>query len=181
HSRRGRRSFDRDSRSWTQLSPLRLPLSQTHLFAFVISVRIRGHLGWPAPNGRCHSNHYRSFSPGITRVFRGDSASVFSPFLHPVPTMRTAPFLAAFLPCTQALPSAFALDIPAERHNGGFAVGTQAYTFREFTAMEAIERTPKAGGRVIEFYPGQRFSPEKPDLRWDHDATEEMIKAIEAQ
>ncbi len=95
--------------------------------------------------------------------------------------MRTAAFLASFLLCTQTLPSAFALDIPAERHIGGFAVGTQAYTFREFTAMEAIERTAKAGGRVIEFYPGQRFSPEKPDLRWDHDATEEMIKAIEAQ
>lgn len=71
------------------------------------------------------------------------------------------------------------MEIPATHHIGGFAVGTQAYTFREFSALEAIEKTAQAGGRVIEFYPGQPFSPDKPDLRWDHNASADMIAAVE--
>ena len=38
---------------------------------------------------------------------------------------------------------------------GGFVLGCQAYTFHRFTAFEAIERTAAAGGKAIEFYPGQ--------------------------
>ena len=72
-----------------------------------------------------------------------------------------------------------AMDIAKEWKTGGFAVGCQAYSFRMFTAFEAIERTAEAGGRVIEFYPGQRFSSEDGDLRWNHDASEEMIAKIE--
>jgi sugar phosphate isomerase/epimerase len=75
--------------------------------------------------------------------------------------------------------SVTAMNIPKDRLIGGFAVGTQAYSFNRFSAMEAIERTAQAGGTVIEFYPGQRFSLEQPETRWDHNATEEMIAAIE--
>ena len=50
--------------------------------------------------------------------------------------------------------------IPDEYKQGGFAIGSQAYTFNRFTAFEAIEKTAQAGGRVIEFYPGQRLSKE---------------------
>ncbi len=46
-------------------------------------------------------------------------------------------------------------EIPAEFQTGGFAIGCQAYTFNRFTAFEAIEKTAEAGGKVIEFYPGQ--------------------------
>ncbi|HLS27212.1 MAG TPA: sugar phosphate isomerase/epimerase [Opitutales bacterium] len=73
------------------------------------------------------------------------------------------------------------MDIPSEFKRGGFAIGCQAYTFRNFTAFEAIEKTAQAGGRVIEFYPGQSFSPAEPDLRWNHNATDEMIAKIEEQ
>lgn len=52
------------------------------------------------------------------------------------------------------------LNIPDEYKIGGFAVGTQAYTFNRFTVFEAIEKTAEAGGRIIELYPGQRFSPD---------------------
>ncbi|MFN7137867.1 MAG: sugar phosphate isomerase/epimerase family protein [Limisphaerales bacterium] len=68
--------------------------------------------------------------------------------------------------------------IPAEYKQGGFAIGCQAYTFRMFSAMEAIEKTAQAGGRVIEFYPGQKFSKEEPNLKWDHTATDEMVSKI---
>lgn len=49
------------------------------------------------------------------------------------------------------------LNIPSEYLIGGFAIGTQSYTFNRFSAFEAIEKTAEAGGRVIEIYPGQRF------------------------
>jgi len=47
--------------------------------------------------------------------------------------------------------------------------------------MEAIDKTAAAGGKVIEFFPGQKFSAEKPDLKWDHNATDEMIAAVQAR
>lgn len=49
------------------------------------------------------------------------------------------------------------LNIPSDYHIGGFAIGTQSYTFNRFSAFEAIEKTAAAGGRIIEIYPGQRF------------------------
>ncbi len=47
--------------------------------------------------------------------------------------------------------------------------------------MEAIDKTAAAGGKVIEFYPGQKFSPEKPDLKFDHNASDEMIATVRAR
>ncbi|MEX0685708.1 MAG: sugar phosphate isomerase/epimerase family protein [Balneolales bacterium] len=43
---------------------------------------------------------------------------------------------------------------------GEFLTGVQAYTFNRFTVMEAIEKNAAAGGRIIEFYPGQKYSPD---------------------
>lgn len=64
--------------------------------------------------------------------------------------------------------------IPDEFKIGGFAVGCQAWTFNRFTAYEAVEKTALAGGKVIEFYPGQRLRPDS-DARWDHNASDEVI------
>ena len=47
--------------------------------------------------------------------------------------------------------------------------------------MEAIDKTAAAGGKVIEFYPGQKFSPDQPDVKFDHNATDEMIAAVKAR
>jgi sugar phosphate isomerase/epimerase len=58
--------------------------------------------------------------------------------------------------------------IPDQYKVNGFAIGCQAYTFNRFTAFEAIEKTAKAGAKVIEFFPGQRLSKEDPDLKVDH-------------
>lgn len=95
-------------------------------------------------------------------------------------TKLTLLLSALLLQSAGVIPAA-AMDIPDTHKIGGFAVGTQAYTFRMFTAIEAIEKTAQAGGRVIEFYPGQAFSPDQRDRRWDHNATDEMIAAIEEQ
>lgn len=50
-----------------------------------------------------------------------------------------------------------AAPIPDQYKQGGFAIGCQAWSFNKFTAFEAIERTAAAGGRVIEFFPGQKM------------------------
>lgn len=63
---------------------------------------------------------------------------------------------AAALICCAAQVSA--ADIPAEYSTGGFFIGAQAYTFNHFTLFEAIEKNAAAGGKVIEFFPGQRIS-----------------------
>jgi len=46
-------------------------------------------------------------------------------------------------------------QIPENCKTGGFFIGCQAYTFNQFSAFEAIDKTASAGGKVIEFYPGQ--------------------------
>jgi sugar phosphate isomerase/epimerase len=40
----------------------------------------------------------------------------------------------------------------------GFILGCQAWTFNRFTVYEAVEKTAQAGGKYIEFFPGQRLS-----------------------
>jgi sugar phosphate isomerase/epimerase len=74
-----------------------------------------------------------------------------------------------------------AAPIPDDCLTGGFALGCQAWTFKEFTVMEAIQKTAEAGGKVIEFYPGQKFSADQPGAKFDHNATAEMIAAVKAQ
>lgn len=74
-----------------------------------------------------------------------------------------------------------AAPIPKKFRTGGFAIGCQAYTFKEFTVFEAIEKTAEAGGKVIEFYPGQKLSKDEPAVKWDHNATDEMITKVKAK
>jgi sugar phosphate isomerase/epimerase len=75
----------------------------------------------------------------------------------------------------------FAAPIPETAKVGEFFAGCQAYSFRLYTVFEAIEKTAAAGGKTIEFYPGQKFSAEKPEAKWDHTASAEMIAAVKAK
>jgi sugar phosphate isomerase/epimerase len=72
-------------------------------------------------------------------------------------------------------------SIPDEYKCGGFFIGCQAYTFNRFTVFEAIEKTAQAGGRVIEFYPGQKLSKDEPKVAWDHNAPAEVIQKVKAK
>lgn len=74
--------------------------------------------------------------------------------------------------------TAFAAEIPETAKVGQFYAGCQAYSFRMYTVFEAIDKTAQAGGKTIEFYPGQKFSADKPDAKWDQNATPEMIEAV---
>jgi sugar phosphate isomerase/epimerase len=79
------------------------------------------------------------------------------------------------------IPAGAQKPIPAEYKSGGFLLGCQAYTWNRFTVYEAIEKTAAAGGKVIEFYPGQRLSREEPDVRWSHQASTETVAKVKEQ
>jgi len=69
-------------------------------------------------------------------------------------------------------------DLPAECQIGGFPLGCQAYTFHRFTAFDAIERTAIAGGKIIEFYPGQVLSKDDPQIKLDQNVSDETIQKL---
>jgi sugar phosphate isomerase/epimerase len=71
--------------------------------------------------------------------------------------------------------------IPEECKTGGFFIGCQAYTFKEYTLMEAIEKTAAAGGKVIELFPGQKLSKEQPDVKCDHNAPDDVLEKAKAK
>lgn len=71
-------------------------------------------------------------------------------------------------------------DIPEKYLTNGFAAGCQAYTFNRFTAFEAIEKTAKAGGKVIEFFPGQKLSQADPDKVVSHDSSDDVVELLKA-
>src|SRR5213592_759424 len=72
-------------------------------------------------------------------------------------------------------------SIPEQYKQNGFAIGCQAYTFNHYSVFEAIEKTAEAGGKVIEFFPGQKLSLEEPKILWNHYASEEVIAKVEAK
>ena len=71
--------------------------------------------------------------------------------------------------------------IPDNYKIGGFAIGCQAWSFNRYTVFEAIEKTAQTGAKVIEFYPGQRLSPEHPEIRFDHNVSDDVIAMVKAQ
>jgi sugar phosphate isomerase/epimerase len=73
------------------------------------------------------------------------------------------------------------MDIPAQYDTGGFALGCQAYTFNHYTAFEAIDKTVEAGGKMIEFYPGQKLSADRPGAKLDHNMSDADIDALKAK
>lgn len=72
--------------------------------------------------------------------------------------MKKVKTLLAIVAIGCALNMATAVEIPGEYLDGDFFVGTQAYTFKNFTFFEAIEMNAAAGGKVIELSPVQDIS-----------------------
>ena len=82
-----------------------------------------------------------------------------------------------------ALPAS-AAPIPDDAKINGFAIGCQAYSFNRFSVFEAIEKTAEAGGKIIEFYPGQALTAEDKLAKknpWNHDASDEVIARVKAK
>lgn len=97
-------------------------------------------------------------------------------------TMKNSLLILTLTALLNSLPQNIsATVIPEDCRTGGIALGCQAWTFREYSVLEAIDKTGAAGGKVIELYPGQKFSPEQPELKFDHNATDEMIATVKAR
>lgn len=107
-------------------------------------------------------------------------------------TTKLSLVAAASVALTLNLPAQ--VPIPDEYKVGGFAIGCQAYSFNGyhklpapegkfngFSVFEAIEKTASAGGKVIEFYPGQSLSPQEPAVRFSHDSPPEVIDKVKAK
>ncbi|NBV24787.1 MAG: sugar phosphate isomerase/epimerase [Proteobacteria bacterium] len=76
-----------------------------------------------------------------------------------------------------ALPAS-AAPIPDDARINGFAIGCQSYSFNRFSVFDAIEKTAEAGGKTIEFYPGQILTKEERNIKWGHDASDEVIARV---
>jgi hypothetical protein len=104
--------------------------------------------------------------------------NVQRPTMKPMTPLKCSVLLAAaglFSYATAAPP-----PIGAEYRVGGFVLGCQAWTFHTFTAFEAIEKTAAAGGKTIEFFPGQPLSPQEPKTYLDPKLSEDVIAKIKA-
>src|SRR5467141_1745789 len=92
-----------------------------------------------------------------------------------IPVSSLALFSLAFVIPVAADP------IPDQYKQNGFAIGCQAYTFNHYTVFEAIEKTAEAGGKVIEFFPGQKLSPAEPTVSWNHNSPDDVIAKVQAK
>lgn len=78
--------------------------------------------------------------------------------------------------------SSFAAPLTESAKVGEFYAGCQAYTFRVFDVLEALEKISAAGGKTVEFYPGQVLD-KKADakLKFDHNTTVEQRAPVKAK
>jgi sugar phosphate isomerase/epimerase len=60
----------------------------------------------------------------------------------------------------------------------GWRLGCQAWTFRAMTLYETLDQLKALDLHYIEMFPGQKLSPEKPNLKADHNMAAEDIAAL---
>src|SRR5688500_11830550 len=72
-------------------------------------------------------------------------------------------------------------SLPASTKIGGFPLGCQAYTFNRYTAFEAIEKTREAGGKTIELFLWQKFSPEHPNIEVNALLPDKYVEELKAK
>ena len=60
----------------------------------------------------------------------------------------------------------------------GWRLGTQAWSFKEFTFFDAIDKTASLGLRCIETGPFQIVSPDRPNEKFTEDSPADVRKAI---
>jgi sugar phosphate isomerase/epimerase len=70
---------------------------------------------------------------------------------------------------------------PENLKQGDFVIGCQAWTFNRFSVFEAIEKTAQTGAKTIEFFSGQKLSPDQKDVKFDHNAGLEVWEKVKAK
>jgi sugar phosphate isomerase/epimerase len=95
-----------------------------------------------------------------------------------LPIMKSATY---FTLLALALATSLHADpIPENLRQNGWFIGAQAYTFKEFSAFEAIAKTKEAGGNMIEFYPGQILKPGSKE-KVHHTMSEALMAELKAE
>ena len=78
--------------------------------------------------------------------------------------------------------SSFAAPLPESAKVGEFYAGCQAYTFRMFDLMEALDKIAAAGGKTVEFFPGQVLDKKVNEkLKFDHNTSVEQRAPVKAK
>ena len=62
-----------------------------------------------------------------------------------------------------------------------FEAGVSAYSFRQVTAFEAIDKAKACGAEVIEFFLWQKLSPEHPEVILNQNLSDENLAALKAK
>jgi sugar phosphate isomerase/epimerase len=62
---------------------------------------------------------------------------------------------------------------------GKWEVGVAAYTFRQYTLLETIDRTKECGGETLELFTWQALSPEHRDVKVDPSLTDAQVALIQ--
>ncbi len=79
-------------------------------------------------------------------------------------------------------PLAAAEPLPESAKVGQFFAGCQAYTFRIFDVMTALDKIAAAGGKTVEFFPGQVLDKTMDEkLKFDHNTTAEQREPVKAK
>jgi sugar phosphate isomerase/epimerase len=63
----------------------------------------------------------------------------------------------------------------------GFSFGVQAYTFREVSTFETLDRLQFLGIHNVEFYPGQKLSKEAGNAKCDHNMSDAEVQSLLAK
>ena len=71
--------------------------------------------------------------------------------------------------------------LPESAKVGYFYAGCQAYTFKSFDLMTALEKIAAAGGKTVEFFPGHLLSKADPKSKFDHNSTAEQRAPVKAK
>ena len=81
-----------------------------------------------------------------------------------------------------AAPIFAAEPLPESAKLGEFYAGCQAYTFRLFDVMTALDKIAAAGGKTVEFFPGQILDKSAdPAVKFDHNTTVEQRAPVKAK
>lgn len=71
-----------------------------------------------------------------------------------------------------------------QMNKGGAAswrIGIQAYTFHKFSLFEAIDKAKELELKYIEIYPGQKLSPDRADVKFNHGSSKELREEVKAK
>jgi sugar phosphate isomerase/epimerase len=71
--------------------------------------------------------------------------------------------------------------LPDSAKVGQFYAGCQIYTFKAFDVPTALEKIAAAGGKTVEFFPGQVLSKDDPKTKFDQNTTAEQRAPVKAK